>query len=466
MLGGIVLKNEIDESYKDNLIVPGSERAILSICLKNPEKIVECDEEGLSDFHFGVDAHRYIYVAMQYLYSKKQTPNAISITEVITSKEGKKALEEMGGLAYLSTFEKAFIPEDNIKIFCDKIKQYYTKRYLYETCIKTQNDLLNTRTDTMNENELVGLIESRITDFSLQINNKDDVYKMGSETERILKERAENPSQIPGLETGWVKFDSLTGGLCAGDLIFICARSKTGKSVLLTNWASELAVKQNLPLLYIDTEMSSRDQEDRLLSILSGIPEREITSGMYVLDTVNGKAKDKIERLKYATKKLHESNYYHIYTPSYDFDKINGLTRSFKRKENICALFFDYLKLTQNQAKNMRATQEYQELGFIAGGLKDLAGILKIPIVSACQENRGVGDKSTKDETNVGGSDRILQNASKLIFLVNKTDEQLAKEGILRGNQKLIIKFQRKGECDCEPIDVMFNRPIITMNEV
>lgn len=57
-------------------------------------------------------------------------------------------------------------------------------------------------------------------------------------------------------------------------------------------------------------------------------------------------------------------------------------------QHKIGALFFDYLKFPANQLKDLRTTQEWQMLGFIASGLKDLAGTLNIPIYSACQENR------------------------------------------------------------------------------
>ena len=67
---------------------------------------------------------------------------------------------------------------------------------------------------------------------------------------------------------------------------------------------------------------------------------------------------------------------------------------------------------------------------------------------------------------NVGGSDRILQLASKLIFLSNKTEEELLKEGEINGNQKLYIAYQRNGESDVPDINIKFDRPRLTQTEV
>ena len=105
-------------------------------------------------------------------------------------------------------------------------------------------------------------------------------------------------------------------------------------------------------------------------------------------------------------------------------------------------------------------------LGFIASGLKDLAGTLNIPIYSACQENRNDVNGTNKNASNVGGSDRILQLATKLIFLYNKPEEQIAKEGIINGNQQLYIAYQRNGMSNCPPINIMFDKPFLKQTEV
>ena len=95
-----------------------------------------------------------------------------------------------------------------------------------------------------------------------------------------------------------------------------------------------------------------------------------------------------------------------------------------------------------------------------------MAGILKIPIFTACQTNRNDLDTDSPDASNIGGSYRILQLASKLMFLINKTDERIAKDGFQNGNQQLIIKYQRNGMSDCPPINIMFNKPILRQTEV
>jgi replicative DNA helicase len=264
---------------------------------------------------------------------------------------------------------------------------------------------------------------------------------------------------------GWSQFDTLTQGGQPGDLIIICAPSKTGKSVTLTNWATKISIKDQLPVLYIDTEMNPREQEDRILANLTGIPQSEIVSGLYVMDTVNGTADEKIAKLKSAREELKLGSYYHVYMPQFTIEKVATLARKFQMQFGVVALFFDYIKIPSNQA-NFRDAQEFQRLGFFTSGLKDLAGMLKIPVFSACQANRNDLDSDNPDASNIGGSYRILQLASKLMFLYNKSDERIAKDGSQNGNQQLFIKYQRNGESDCPPINIFFDKPILRQTEV
>lgn len=410
-------------------------------------------------------ANKFIYMAMVYLHSKNIKPNPMSINEVLSSEEAKDAVKELGGLEYLMLLEETAVPPDNLGIFIDKIKQSYTRRMMYEVAEDVKNFVTSDRAEVLNPQELISYVEQRITDIGIDSAAHEEVYKMGDETDEILARRAENPEQVPGLEVGWAQYDKLTNGAQGGDLIIVVAPSKVGKSVTLTNWATKLGIKDQLPVLYCDTEMNHREQEDRILSNLTGIPHEEIVSGMYVMDSMHGRAEEKIAKLKEARAKLGMGNYYHIYMPQFTIEKVTALARKFQQQFGIVALFFDYIKIPSSDG-DFRSSQEYQKLGYFTSGLKDIAGILNIPVFSAAQTNRSDNKTDDPDESNIGGSYRILQLASKLMFLYNKKPEQIAKDGIQNGNQHLFIKFQRNGASDCPPINILFDKPILRQTEV
>ena len=457
--------SEIENEW-NSIVKPNVERTLLSICLQEPNKLIEAKDQDINGAMFLIEANRYIYYAIDYLYSKGQTPTPLAIMEVLKDKHAKKVLEDFGGVEYLTVLSEQRINADNINIFCQKLKQAYTRKELYELCEKSKEELLSDKAEVLNPTEIISILEKPIVDLSAKVQQTKEIYKMGDSAEEVLELRAENPNSVPGLEVGWPKFDYYTNGGQPGDLIMVCARAKTGKSTILTNWATKLSVYDQLPTLYFDTEMNSRQQEDRILSILSGVPHKEIVSGMYVMDTENGKAYEKRAKLAAAIEDLKAGNYYHIYMPNFTIDKVNAIAKKFKTQYDIQSIFFDYLKFPSSQIGTLKSVQEWQMLGYIASGLKDLAGTLEIPIYSACQENRSDPKSNQKDERNVGGSDRILQLASKLIFLSNKSEEDIVKEGRLNGNQVMYIAFQRNGESDCPPINIQFDRPRLTQYEV
>jgi len=401
-----------------------------------------------------------------YLYGRKIEPTPTAIYEVLPDQAVKDLVDEVGGLKYLVGLNKVRVKTSNLKIFIEKIKQAYTRREIIRICEETTKDMQDDKTNILNPSEIVGSVESKLSDINVGKALSSELYKIGSKTEEVLRERAENPNTIPGLEVGFPKYDKITNGGQPGDLIFVAARSKTGKSVTLTNWAVKLGIIDQLPILYIDTEMTSRESEDRILSIITGIPHSEIVSGMYVLDTENGSAKEKIARLEKAKEMMANGNLYHIYMPGFSIEKVTAITRQFQMQHGIVALFFDYLKFPASEMATLKTVKEWQMLGFLAGGLKDLAGILKIPIFSAVQENRSGIDNSRKNAGNISGSDRILQLATKLVFLYNKDEEDIAKDGIEDGNQYLYIAFQRNGESDVKPIPIRFYKNVLRQVEV
>lgn len=400
-----------------------------------------------------------------YLYSKKIKPTPLAIMEVLNGEQSKSAVDELGGLEYLVLLEDTNIPEDNLDIFIQKVKQSYTRRSLINISENIKDFVISAKAEVLNPSEMITYVEQKINDLSINTSSTEEVYKMGDNTEEVLNQRAENPSQVPGLEVGWYEYDKVTNGAQPGDLIVVCAPSKVGKSVMLTNWASKIGIDDTIPILYFDTEMNEREQEDRILSKLTGIPHSEIVSGLYVLDTAFGLAKDKLAKLKVAREKLELGNYYHVYMPHFSLEKVNALARKFVVQLGVKAIFFDYIKIPSNQA-NFNSMKEYQALGFFTSGLKDLAGLLKVPIFTACQANRNDLDNQSPDANNIGGSYRILQLATKLMFLINKSEEKIAKDGFQNGNQQLIIKYQRNGMSDAPPINIMFYKEILKMEEV
>jgi replicative DNA helicase len=444
---------------------PGSERGILSIIVNNPDKILECEEFDLYSDHFSVPGHKNIYSAICYLYTNPdvQHIDALAIYNTITDPTSRQSVDELGGMAYIDSLIQSRVA-DNLRMYINQVRSSAIKRIAYNLGTNIQDLAINDNNESVEE--LVEEIQRRVLDLVITNEGESDVYHMGDDAEERLNQRMNNPMTIPGYSMGWKEYDRYTQGHKGNELTVYVAEAKTGKSVMLLNRFAKLSVIDKVPGLYIDTEMTDTEQEDRLLSNISGVPYEEIVNGLFAIDTIYGLGADKRAALFNALAKIKSAPAYHVYLPNFTIDKVTALVRKYKLQHNIGYAIFDYIKLPTSEVAGLATAQEYQRLGFFTTCLKDLSGICDIPIDTAAQSNRANLGTQDPDASNIGGSYRILQMATRLVFLRNKTDGEMTQEGFSKGNQKLIIKYQRNGSSDCPPINIAFDKATSRMREV
>lgn len=386
---------------------------------------------------FAVDGHKFIYMAMTYLVTEGKELDPITIMNVYTSDKAKEAIEELGGLEYIEAM-KASPVAPNTALFIDHIVQASARRAVREKALQIADKAIK---DERPLAEYLSDVEGRFRDIAIEYQVATEVEKLGDGVGDRLKNRLLNPMSVIGLKTGWKLFDLATLGLIDGELTIVGARSKVGKSTVLLNWCKKIAIDDQVPTLYIDTEMYKEEQEDKLLSMISGVPHKEIRNGQFGQNTMYGSAKDKIARVQEASKKLSAGKLHHVYMPNFTLEKISALARKYQLEYGIKLIVFDYIKLPSSNAS--LGDKEYQALGYLTSGLKDLAGLLQLPVISAVQLNRGAVGKEDIDEGMIGGSDRILFLANRVCMLRRSTEEEYAFSGC---SHQFNILAQRMGD--------------------
>ena len=133
--------------------------------MKNPNKLVDVKDKEITEDMFLIDANRFIFMAMNYLYYKKQDPTPYAIMEVTTNNKMKKVIEDFGGVEYLDILLKSRTSENNLEIFCQKLKQAYTRRKLFEICQETEDFVLTDKAEVLNPNEILEKHESLLSEI-------------------------------------------------------------------------------------------------------------------------------------------------------------------------------------------------------------------------------------------------------------------------------------------------------------
>lgn len=209
-----------------------------------------------------------------------------------------------------------------------------------------------------------------------------------------------------------------------GELFVFAAEAKQGKSMMLLNCAADL-LKQDLSVLYIDSELNTRLFTARLIAHLTGIEYKTLTSGTYTEE--DAKSIDKaIEWLK--TKK-----FTHIYMPIFDVQSIYAAVRKVFHTQGIDVLILDYLK----SSAEGDAFASYQELGRLSDLVKNrLAGDMGIAAIAAAQATA---------TGKVADSAKIGRNASTIAVITDKTPQEIELDGPECGNKKLRVVLNRNG---------------------
>lgn len=108
-------------------------------------------------------------MAIDYLFYKQQDLLLNAIMEVMQNEKTKKCVEDFGGIEYLQLLTEQRVSENNIDIFCQKLKQAYTRKALYDICEDTQNYLLTDRVEVLNPTEIISDHENKVVELNTNI---------------------------------------------------------------------------------------------------------------------------------------------------------------------------------------------------------------------------------------------------------------------------------------------------------
>lgn len=442
--------NEELKRKLDSISHAGSERAILSVAMRNPETLFDiCTEIETTDF---TNTHnKKIYEIMLAILDNKYE-NIVQVNPTIISTLAQASGEDIGGMQYLDALQRTEVGEENIKFFINQVRQASIRREAFMKAVSVIAEAVECEDD--DKDDFAARQEEKFLDIVMRNNGSEDILHIGSMVDLIVEKRATNQREVLGMPTGFKEYDMQSGGLVPGRLKVWAAAAKTGKSALALNIAKHVAIHEGIPVLYIDTEMGTEEQIDRLISILATemtgivVPESAVSKGLFARNEKMNEAVDVAKQL------IKGAPFYHLYMPDFSAEKIHNLARKFQRQHGIewngyqdqFLLIFDYIKMGDDAMKNPNM-QEYQVLGQIANTLKNkTAGQLNIPVLAFAQLNpRTVHGADDVNSSHMSGSNRIVMYTNELAFLRKKTEDEIANDGPENGNLVFKLGETRNG---------------------
>ena len=360
-----------------------AEKALLGSIMIQPEVMHEIIDV-ISERAFYADRNRLIWLAMLDLHTKA---NPIDLLSVSSRLKEKNALDQVGGMSYLTEIVHGVPSSSNAKYYAEIVQKKHVMRDLILASEQIAELGWSEATDL---EELLDQAEKQIfevTNFSGShkfVALKDTLMGTWEHLEHLNK----NKHELRGVSTGFRDLDSKLAGFQKSDLIILAARPSMGKTSLALDIARKAAIEHNVSVGFFSLEMSSQQLANRMLSAESKIDSWKLRTGTFSMEQDFGAIKEAMDKLSQAPIYIDDQAGNNIL-------KMRAVARRLKSEKGLGLIIVDYLQLMvpTNSRANDNLVQQVTE---ISRSLKNLARELDVPVLALSQLSRAVENRGGK----------------------------------------------------------------------
>ena len=251
---------------------------------------------------------------------------------------------------------------------------------------------------------------------------------------------------VAGIPVNFYDFDAMTQGLQRGDLIVLGGRPSMGKTSLALNIAKNVAQIHNLPVCVFGLEMSKEQITYRLISSEVGIETSRLRTGRL--------QEDEWPYLGQGIESLGELPLFITDKSKITVDEMMAKCQEIKEqhKSELGLVVIDYLQLMDGPNSESRD----EELSKVVLQLKEIAKVLKVPVIVLSQLNRAIEHRRNKRPmlSDIRETQSLESHADVVTMIYR--DEYYNPETEDRGITELITCKHRNGPLGtvkllCEP---------------
>lgn len=423
-----------------------SETGIIATLIRHPE--FSFYSEDLLPNHFSNKQNSYMYLALCILAREHiGEADAFNIVAALNSSENTRRYADELDVDELQDFIDLSdtVARDSIeeyKLLVSNVLDAAFRRDTFRELRECERLCLDSSTHDLEQK-----IYSTLDDVMMSYTSTSEVPPFAEVVDKCWDEicRRQNSEGCSGY---MFKFPALNqyATIERGELFIFAAEAKQGKSMMLLNCAVDL-LRQDLAVLYLDSELNTRMFTARVLAHLSGIEYKRLTSGRYT--------EEEAQRIDAAREWLKTRKFTHVYIPMFDQQTIYTTVKKVAHTQGLDVLIIDYFK----GSGEGDAFNSYQELGRMVDTAKNqLAGAMNIAALGAAQLTA---------TGKVADSAKIGRNASTIAIITDKTPDEIAEDGAECGNKKLRVILNRNGMqmSQDEYIDLQFNGNLVSYEQ-
>lgn len=409
-----------------------AEASLLGALLIDSDAIVKI-ADSLSPRDFFEKRNERIYEAILQLYEKHESIDVLTLADKLKNSGN---LESIGGPSYLTELTNFVPTAAHVEQYADIVAQKALRRRL----INASREIVSLGFDESKQlRELIEEAETRLFEVSQQ-HVKQDVISLEAilaESFDRLDDLHKDKDKIRGVPTGYKDLDGMLAGFQKSDLVILAARPSMGKTALALNFAHNIAVQANEPVLIFSLEMSKEQLVDRILSMESGVDA-------WALRTGNLTDSD-FEKIGQAMGTLSEAPIFIDDSPGITVSDFRTKARREAHKRPLGLIIVDYLQLMSGGNRFSTDGNRVQEISEISRGLKGVARELNVPILALSQLSRSVESRSPQipQLADLRESGSIEQDADVVAFIYR--EEWYNPETDRKKLADILIKKHRNG---------------------
>ena len=406
-----------------------AEVSVIGSMLLSKDSIPEVNEIiEAEDFYRG--AHRTLYEAVCDLYDRGEPVDPVTLGDEL---DRRGRLESVGGVVAISDLLGRVPTAANAAYYARIVADQALRRRLIETGTEITRIGYESEdgADVAVDSAEAAMYRVAQRDRSNEFTPMKDLL---TESFELIEKLHENNSAVTGLPTGFTDLDELTAGLQPANLMILAARPGMGKSTLVTNLASNVAVNQRRPVVLFSLEMSKMELLQRLLAAEGRVDSDRLRTGRL--------QDNDWPKLSQAIGRLADSPLYIDDTPGLNLMEMRSKCRRLKQKHGLDLVILDYLQLMQAHRRSESRVQEVSEM---SRGLKILAKELGVPVIALSQLSRKPEDRHDRRPmlSDLRESGSIEQDADIVTFIYR--DDVYDSESMAKGEAELIVAKHRNG---------------------
>ncbi|MCZ4284575.1 hypothetical protein O4H29_06970 [Marinobacter salarius] len=394
-----------------------AEQGIICMAIRNNSRMQNCDLEA---YEFESWQNQEIYRVVQSLVNAGKVADLITVCE-----ELEQSCPGQEFLPYIKQLVDDSWSINSFEQCCEIVRGDYRKLQAMEIA----NDLKRGLESGDQSTAVDTAIQQLMSLNTVGRNFDHDMAGVMAAGIRMVDEAMDSQGLI-GVDTGLPDLNECLGGFHKTDLIVVGARPAMGKTALMLNLA--LAAKKSVGI--ISAEQGHEQMGLRLISIEGSLDSQKLRTGGFY-DEEWDTLKKAVNRLQVKSIRVNDE-------PGISISKIIRQARDWKFKYGIEALYVDYLQKIRATDKRMK---KHEQVGEVAGLLKNLARELEIPVIALAQVNRDCEKRPNKRPMNsdLADASEIEKEADEILFLYR--DEVYNADSQDKGIAEIDISKNRHG---------------------